>query len=83
MKSQVNHLYRRVAAIVFLTASLAAYAQNVPPSATSKNDDALELVKQGQKLNSEGRQDEALALYQKALEETRISTRRTWRRASR
>jgi tetratricopeptide (TPR) repeat protein len=29
---------------------------------------ALDLVKQGQKLNSEGKQDEALALYQKAME---------------
>jgi tetratricopeptide (TPR) repeat protein len=28
---------------------------------------ALDLVKQGEKLNSEGKQDEALALYQKAL----------------
>jgi tetratricopeptide (TPR) repeat protein len=69
MKSPANRLYRSIAAILFLTASLAVWAQNVPPSATSKNDDALELVKQGQKLNTEGRQDEALALYQKALEE--------------
>ncbi len=30
--------------------------------------DPQELVKQGRKLNSEGKQDEALALYQKALE---------------
>src|ERR1700685_4455447 len=29
---------------------------------------ALDLVKQGEKLNSEGKQDDALALYQKALE---------------
>jgi tetratricopeptide (TPR) repeat protein len=29
---------------------------------------ALDLVKQGQKLNSEGKQDEALALYRRALE---------------
>jgi tetratricopeptide (TPR) repeat protein len=36
-----------------------------PPSKTS---DALELVKQGQKLNSEGKQDEALALYDRALQ---------------
>src|SRR5499427_4079011 len=41
---------------------LAATPQ-VAPSA-----DAQALVKQGQKLNSEGKQDEALKLYQKALE---------------
>ena len=34
----------------------------------AKTDDALELVKQGQKLNSEGKQDEALALYDRALQ---------------
>ena len=36
-----------------------------PPSKTS---DAVELVKQGQKLNTEGKQDEALALYSRALQ---------------
>ena len=40
-----------------------AATPQVAPSA-----DAQALVKQGQKLNSEGKQDEALKLYQKALE---------------
>ena len=40
----------------------AAQAQVAPTA------DAQALVKQGQKLNSEGKQDEALKLYQKALE---------------
>ena len=40
----------------------AASAQAAP------SDDAQALVKQGQKLNSEGKQDEALKLYQQALE---------------
>jgi Flp pilus assembly protein TadD len=31
------------------------------------SDDAQTLVKQGRKLNSEGKQDEALALYQQVL----------------
>jgi tetratricopeptide (TPR) repeat protein len=41
----------------------AARAQAAPPS-----DDPQALVKQGQKLNGEGKQDEALKLYQQALE---------------
>src|SRR5271169_5088932 len=36
--------------------------------ATSTPSTASDLVKQGQKLNSEGHQDEALALYRQALE---------------
>jgi tetratricopeptide (TPR) repeat protein len=36
-------------------------------AATSKSGDAQALVKQGQKLNGEGRQDEALKLYHEAL----------------
>jgi tetratricopeptide (TPR) repeat protein len=43
-----------------LTAALCA-AQSPAPA-------ALDLVKQGQKLNSEGKQDDALALYRRALE---------------
>ena len=43
----------------------AARAQGAAPS-----DDAQALVKQGQKLNSEGKQDEALKLYKQALEKS-------------
>jgi tetratricopeptide (TPR) repeat protein len=43
----------------------AARAQAAAPS-----DDAQALVKQGQKLNSEGKQDEALRLYKQALEKS-------------
>jgi tetratricopeptide (TPR) repeat protein len=63
---------------VFLLCAAAVLAQNStpqsppPPSAASQpseqKSDALELVKQGQKLNSEGKQDEALALYSRALQ---------------
>ena len=42
----------------------AARAQAAAPS-----DDAQALVKQGQKLNSEGKQDEALKLYQAGARE--------------
>lgn len=49
------------ACILFLL-SPALWAQQTPvPS-------AADLVKQGQKLNSEGKQDEALALYRQAIE---------------
>jgi tetratricopeptide (TPR) repeat protein len=42
--------------------------QSTAPQSSTKTFDALELVKQGQKLNSEGKQDEALALYNQALQ---------------
>jgi tetratricopeptide (TPR) repeat protein len=45
---------------------LCAQSQTNPP--TTKIDEALDLVKQGQKLNSDGQQDEALALYDRALQ---------------
>jgi tetratricopeptide (TPR) repeat protein len=52
---------------VSLLAQTAA-PQSSPLQSSNKTNDALELVKQGQKLNSEGRQDEALALYNRALQ---------------
>jgi len=39
-----------------------------PTAQVARSADAKALVKPGQKLNSEGKQDEALKLYQKALE---------------
>src|SRR5271166_6911978 len=55
-----------LAALVLCPVSLRA--QSPTPQPSTKDTEALELVKQGQKLNSEGRQDEALALYDRALE---------------
>src|SRR5271166_4125838 len=55
-----------LAALVLCPVSLRA--QSPTPQASTKDTDALELVKRGQKLNSEGKQDEALALYDRALE---------------
>jgi tetratricopeptide (TPR) repeat protein len=49
---------------VFVLAALACPQQSPSPSGGA----APDLVKQGEKLNSEGKQDEALALYKKALE---------------
>ncbi len=54
------------AALLFSAVFLCAQPQASPP--TGKTDDALDLVKQGQKLNSDGKQDEALALYDRALQ---------------
>jgi len=60
-----------LAELLLLSPLLPAQApapQSTTPPASSKDSDALELVKQGQKLNSEGKQDEALALYTRALQ---------------
>src|SRR5271167_2517106 len=55
--------------LVVLTLSHASLlAQSSTPQSSTKTDEALELVKQGQKLNSEGKQYEALALYNRALQ---------------
>ena len=54
--------------VAFLPSSAFLYAQPQASSPSPKTYDALELVKQGQKLNSEGKQDEALALYDRALQ---------------
>src|SRR5271166_281248 len=58
-------------ALVLCPVSLLAQSpapQTATPQPSTKDTEALELVKQGQKLNSEGRQDEALALYDRALQ---------------
>jgi len=39
-----------------------------PQASQSKQDDAVELVKQGEKLAGEGKSDEAMALYERALQ---------------
>jgi len=64
MKSIGRNLCLLFAAI-FLLQLLVVAQTSTPPA---KSSDALELVKQGQKLNSEGKQEEALALYQRALQ---------------
>ena len=56
----------RTALAIFILGALGC-AQQLPPASGGT---AVELVKQGEKLNSEGKQDEALALYKKALAES-------------
>jgi tetratricopeptide (TPR) repeat protein len=61
-----NHTFR-CASVLCLLSSALVFAQTSPaPSSPSSN--AAELVKQGQALNNAGKQDEALALYRRALE---------------
>ena len=55
-----------VAALFLSAILLCAQSQTNPP--ITKSDEALDLVKQGQKLNGDGKQDEALALYDRALQ---------------
>lgn len=52
----------------FAPAQNAAPQNPAPEAAKSKSEQALELVKQGQKLGAEGHGDEAMALFQRALE---------------
>jgi tetratricopeptide (TPR) repeat protein len=56
-------------ALAFLLASavLLAQARSSAPQAPARPDDPQELVKQARKLNGEGKQDEALAMYRQAL----------------
>ncbi len=68
MRPIYRFLPRVFAALALFASSLPA--QTAAPQSPSKTSDALELVKQGQKLNSEGKQEEALALYTRALQES-------------
>jgi tetratricopeptide (TPR) repeat protein len=62
-------MYRTVFALILLAAVCCAQESTQPHSAPAPGGPA-DLVKQGEKLNSEGKQDEALALYKKALQES-------------
>jgi tetratricopeptide (TPR) repeat protein len=61
-------LCHALAAILLAGASLRA--QSSASQASTNQSDPMELVKQGRKLNSEGKQDEALALYLQALKQS-------------
>ncbi len=65
MKLKIFVLYSFVTMFGLSGVVLSAQPQVSP--ASGKTDNALELVKQGQALNSEGKQDEALALYDRAM----------------
>src|SRR5882757_8433196 len=62
--------YCRKASIFLAMFVVACIGQVARAQAAAPSDDAQVLVKQGQKLNSEGKQDEALKLYKQALEKS-------------
>src|SRR5882757_1212006 len=64
MKSSYRGVPTFLAVLVVVVTSMAQVAKAQTPA---PSDDAVALVKQGQKLNSEGKQDEALKLYNQAL----------------
>jgi tetratricopeptide (TPR) repeat protein len=56
--------------VALFVAGVICLGQVARAQAAAPSDDASALVKQGQKLNSEGKQDEALKLYKQALEKS-------------
>lgn len=72
MRPKYLTVFNLLCAIALLVAvtSLSAYQQQqtTPASPQAKSEDAQELVKQGEKLGTEGKMDEALALYQRAAD---------------
>jgi len=65
MTRMKSHYRRRLMLLAMFVSCLASIGAATPQTSP---DDAQALVKQGRKLNSEGKQDEALKLYKQALE---------------
>ncbi|MBI3475046.1 MAG: tetratricopeptide repeat protein [Acidobacteria bacterium] len=63
----MKSLYRNVRIFLALLVVGTCMGQAVRAQSAAMSGDAQALVKQGQKLNSEGKQDEALKLYQEAM----------------
>jgi tetratricopeptide (TPR) repeat protein len=61
-------MHVRVVCIVAILASASGTVPAQTAGPTGQPGDPIELVKQARKLNSEGKQDEALALYRQAIE---------------
>src|ERR1700704_791483 len=66
----MKSFYRGVSILLTMLVGLTCMGQAARAQTAAPSDDAQALVKQGQKLNSEGEQDEALKLYQQALEKS-------------
>ena len=66
----MKSLYRIPILLATFVMGMTCMGQAARAQATAPSDDARELVKQGQKLNNEGKQDEALKLYKQALEKS-------------
>ncbi len=69
MKASICTLRPAVLVVSLLFSSLCLTAQSQPSApATPPQTEAMALVKQGQDLNKDGKFDQAIALYQKALQ---------------
>jgi len=66
----MKSLYRIPILLATFVTGVTCMGQAVRAQAATPSDEARELVKQGQKLNNEGKQDEALKLYKQALEKS-------------
>jgi tetratricopeptide (TPR) repeat protein len=70
-KAYLHHALFALAALLLLNSLLPAQTQHQTPPPNppqAKGGEAMELVKQGQKLSSDGKLDDAVALYQRAVE---------------
>src|SRR5881397_1625211 len=68
--ARMKSLYRIPILLATFVVGVTYMGQAVRAQAAAPSDDAQELVKEGQKLNYEGKQDEALKLYKQALEKS-------------
>jgi tetratricopeptide (TPR) repeat protein len=68
MRPNFHSVLTLLAALTLFFSATRAMSQSQPAPAPSKTDDAMELVKQGENLNKEGKPDEAIALYERALQ---------------
>jgi tetratricopeptide (TPR) repeat protein len=66
----MNCLYRGTPILVATLVVMTCIGQAARAQAAATSEDTQALVKQGQKLNNEGKQDEALKLYRQALEKS-------------
>jgi Flp pilus assembly protein TadD len=68
--ARMKSLYRGLPVLVAAFMVLTCLRQIARAQAAASSDDVQTLVKQGQKLNNEGKQDKALKLYRRALEQS-------------
>lgn len=72
--ARMKYPYRGVAILLTMfVVGVTCLGQVASAQAAALSDDAPALVKQGKKLNSEGKRDEALTLYKQALEKSPTS----------
>src|SRR4051812_11190245 len=60
-------IYRAFCSLLFALACASVASQTSPQTAAVPSSEAAELIKQARQLNSDGKQNEAIALYEKAI----------------